>query len=742
MRPASVTPGLLLVFVAAFCAAISFAVISAGTLAVPWFGLRLVVAADGQTVLVAGRDDNLFYPEMRPLVGAQLRAIAVPGEAPIPVTGGDLVPEPDSLADFGQLNAFFDRQSTLNTALNNPAEQIELHLTDVVNGEHVTPVFLEFRPFFALPDGFWVQLLTGVGAVMIAGWVWALRPRKLPTALFLVSALGMLMSTAASAIYANRTLAIDGALFAVLQPINSIGAVTFGVAMIGLLLIYPVQLVRPVWLWLLAPVQLGMMALIIWQIGLGPSQLYIFIALATLAILVAIGLQLWATRHDPAERAALGWLGLSIACGCLAYTVLGALPILFDVPFGLPQTHVTGVLIVIYVGLALGLTRFRLFELGDWAYRVLFYTSGAILMLLIDMALIVMLNLDAAPALGLSLALVAFVYLPLRDLIWRRFSARKRVPQHELFSSALDVAFAPTPAESALRWRALLSSLFDPLEIEPTGPAATPRIQDDGLIMHLPAVVGSPPLQLVYPHSGRGLFSPSDVKLATNLITLTERAEESRQAYMRGVGEERRRMARDLHDDVGARLLSGLHTADERTRPTLQAALSDIRAIVSGLAGEEAELDRVLAQIRHEAARRLEAADIELDWPLSDTEAPPLRLDYRVHKAMTSAVREIVSNVLRHSGATRLAVRAQLEQTGLSLRFSDNGKGLPENALNGETSGYGLKNLRQRFEDLGGAVQFEKDGGLTVILTLPLTLVPRTPEPGVQPDEAGIDSAS
>src|SRR5690606_11148282 len=250
-------------------------------------------------------------------------------------------------------------------------------------------------------------------------------------------------------------------------------------------------------------------------------------------------------------------------------------------------------------------------------------------MLLIDAVLIVALNFDAAPALGLSLALVAFVYLPLRDFIWRRVTARKRVPQHELFASALDIAFAPSPEESALRWRGLLTRLFDPLEINPgKGESSVPASSDDGLALDLPGLAGLPPLRLTFPYSGRGLFSPSDVKLAGNLVTLLERAEESRQAYMRGVGEERRRMARDLHDDVGARLLTGLHTADERTRPTLQAALSDIRAIVSGLSGEEASLDRVLAETRHEAARRLEAAEIILDWPLPEAEIEAIQLDY------------------------------------------------------------------------------------------------------------------
>ena len=717
----------------------ALAVIMAGTLAMPWFGLQLAAAPDGSGVVVVERDQAL-YPEGIGLnVGARLQGISLPGQAMLPVTAEDLVAEPDSLGTYAALNAFFARQSQFHTVLTDPGKRIELHLDDPDTGPVVLQTAVNFRPFAALPDGFWVQLLTGIGAVMIAGWVWALRPRRLATALFLASALGMTMSTATSAIYANRVLAIDGGLFAILQPINSIGAYTFGIAMIGLLLVYPIALVPRHWLWLLVPIEALGVLLIVTQTGPGPWQLYIFVALATLAILGAIGVQFWRTRHDPAERAALGWLGLSIALGCLAYTLLGALPVLFHSP-GLPQTHVTGVLIIIYVGLALGLSRFRLFELGDWAYRVLFYASGAILMLLIDMALIVMLNLDAAPALGLSLALVAFVYLPLRDFIWRRIAARRPVPQHELFSSALDVAFAPSAAESAGRWRDLLTSLFDPLEIEPSEPVVMPELRDDGLVLQLPAIAGSPPLRLVYPYSGRGLFSPSDVKLAANLAMLTERAEESRQAYMRGVGEERRRMARDLHDDVGARLLSGLHTADERTRPTLQAALSDIRAIVSGLAGEEAELDLVLAQIRHEAARRLEAAAIALDWPLPDIEMPDIRLDYRVHKALTSAVREIVSNVIRHSGAGNLVVEAAAAGDRLFLRFSDDGSGLSAEALAGDSQGFGLKNLRQRFEDLGGNVRFTNTSGTLIELDLPLALGARPPEKGVQPSSSALDS--
>lgn len=721
MRRSPLTPGLILVVVTAFTAVATGIVLWMAT-STPWLGYQLI---PGETDVIVSSDNSIN--------GFTFEAVGVAGTPKTDIEPLDLLAEPDGLPTYAAIDRFLLRQDQLYAIITARMGEVRFRQPD---GQVRNINFINrnpHRPLWTMPGSFWVQLVTGIASLVISGWVWALRPRHLAPALFALSGLGVLMTTFTSALYAHRGLAMAAEAYAVLLPINHAGTIAFGGGMVGLFLIYPRRLIHPRWLWLIPAILVPCYLLDTFRLLVEADFYYNFILGLTVATLVLIGLQWWATRRSPDERAVLGWLGLSVAFGVGAFSFLSVAPQMLGLHAPLSQHYAAGALIIIYVGLALGLRRYRLFELGDWAYRILFYTVGAFLLLLLDALLIAVLNIGLAPSLAISLLLVALIYLPLRDWLWRVLFARGRIEQHELFSAAMEVAFAPSRADSAGRWRTLIGRLFDPLETrEHPEPPQRPQISDDGLQLHLPSVAGAPALQLAYPFGGRGLFQPDHLSLASQLVALTERAEESRLAYMRGVGEERRRMARDLHDDVGARLLTGLHTADEQTRPTLQAALSDIRAIVSGLTGDEASLDRVLAEIRHEAARRLEASDIALDWPLSEEGAWPVRLDYRLHKAVTSAVREIVSNVIRHSGATALSVTQTASETELTLAFADNGSGLSDAALSGETPGYGLRNLRTRIADVGGTVTFAPaNPGTLVTLSVPLVLGNLTPEPGV-----------
>ena len=731
MSRAPLSPGLIIIAMTTLIA-VSAGVILWLSASTPWLGVGLV-PRDGLVVLEG--------PAWGLEAGTEILSITAADGKRHTIEAQDLLAEPDSLSTYAGINALYDRQQVLFDLIGGPVIAIEVRTDAGLQTLDIAPAP---RPLGSLPGSFWIQFVTGITSALIAFWVWSLRPRLLAPTLFALSGLGVLMVTLSSAYYAHRGLALPADAFRVLMLINHFGILAFSSGMIGLFLVYPRRLVHPRWLWLV-PALLGPpFVLDSLQILIEAGHYYLLVMAITLSIMALIVAQYWATRRHPDERAVLGWLGLSVAIAIGSFALMSVTPALLGYDTPLSQHYAAGGIIIIYLGLALGLRRYRLFELGHWAYRILFYMLGVFALIALDAALLVGLGVGEAPALALSLLLIGLIYLPLRDWVWRRFFAPRHIEEHELFSAAMAVAFAPSRVDSARRWRDLLARLFDPLQaIDHTNDLNAPSVSEDGLTMTLPAVAGAPGLRLSHPFGGRGLFQPGHLALAANLVTLTERAEESRQAYMRGVGEERRRMARDLHDDVGARLLTGLHTADERTRPTLQAALSDIRAIVSGLAGDEAELDRVLAQIRHEAARRLEAAEIGLDWPLVDAlgVAADIRIDYRAHKALTSATREIVSNVIRHSGADTLTVALECTPENLVLRFADNGRGLPATALAGETTGYGLRNLRQRLADLGGSVAFGTTGGTTITLALPLHLA-EPPEPGVKFPHSAVDLPS
>lgn len=692
------------------------ALVLAAVLSQPWLGLALTQAAPGDGIRIAAVAADGPAARAGLKAGQALLAIGE-GDALRP-RADDLIEEPDGHDTYAAYRDFMARQSRLAALLAAPVVALRVAAPGNAMGE-VRLLRPEPRPLGALPLVFWVQVASAVGCLTIGAWVWSLRRGDLGALLFALSGLGLFASAMSAAIYSTRELALDGALFRPLSAVNHFGAYLFGVAMIALFLTYPRPLVRPAALLALPALFLPLYLANITHLLETPSLgIHLPVATMMLGIILLVLLQWVLARRDPVSRAALRWMGLSVVLGAGAFVAAIAVPPLLGREPALSQGYALAFFGVVYAGIALGIRRYRLFDLGTWSFRILFYGAGLLLMVALDAALIMLLNLEHAPAFGLALLAVGFLYLPLRDALARRLLGRRQPEHHEIFAAALDVTFAPTAAGRAERWRGLLARLFDPLEMEPLadGPPL-PRASADGLEMSLPALADAPALRLRFPFRGRGLFGPPHLDLVRQLALLIAEAARSRDAYERGVAEERRRIARDLHDDVGARLLTGLNGAPTETRPLLQAALTDIRAIVSGLTGERVTLDQVLAEMRHEAARRCEAAGVRLDWPLGPAmEGAPL--EYREAKALTSAMREIVSNMLRHAAAERFSVHAALEGRHLTLAAADDGVGFEQPAA---AAGFGLANMRQRITELGGSLAIESGpGGTRTTIRLPL----------------------
>jgi len=325
---------------------------------------------------------------------------------------------------------------------------------------------------------------------------------------------------------------------------------------------------------------------------------------------------------------------------------------------------------------------------------------GAALLLALDAVLALAMSLERVQAFGISLIAVAFLYLPLRDVLARRFLRYRSEDREALFEKAVDVALTPPGQSQSTRWRELMSELFDPLRIKPAPHSERVEIGAEGLKMTIPAVGEIAAIDLEYGYGGRRLFSPRDRTLAGELVSMLRHAIESRRSFEKGVAEERRRIARDMHDNIGAQLLGALHSREtERKDTMIRETLSDLRDIINNASRTGLPLDETLADLRMETAERLSSAGIALEWKI-DAHPTPVLAPNTAH-ALRSMLREAVSNVIRHSSADRLNVRIHQDGNAIRLAIEDDGHGFDQKTVH---TGYGLANMTTRVAGLGGSL--------------------------------------
>ncbi|MES2709076.1 MAG: two-component regulator propeller domain-containing protein [Verrucomicrobiota bacterium] len=217
-------------------------------------------------------------------------------------------------------------------------------------------------------------------------------------------------------------------------------------------------------------------------------------------------------------------------------------------------------------------------------------------------------------------------------------------------------------------------------------------------------------------------------------LILAVRARERRRTRRRiealeqeqAVQSERARIARDLHDDVGASLtqvalLSELARGDLATDPAR--ADGTIREIFTTAREVTRSLDEIVWAVNPgqdtvsgfmtylatsaQSFCRTAGLAVRLDFP----ENPPARpLSSPVRHHLCLAAREALHNAVKHSGATGVRLRLSLVHRRLDLSVEDNGQGIPP-AEAGAPEGDGLLNLQNRMRQIGGTCAVSTPGG-------------------------------
>ncbi|NRF66136.1 sensor histidine kinase [Aquincola sp. S2] len=186
---------------------------------------------------------------------------------------------------------------------------------------------------------------------------------------------------------------------------------------------------------------------------------------------------------------------------------------------------------------------------------------------------------------------------------------------------------------------------------------------------------------------------------------------------------ERKRIAADLHDDLGAKLLTIVHTSDnERISTLAREALEEMRLSVRGLTGKPVKLADALGDWRAEVVSRLTQSGVEGEWSAPSDDDVPGTLSARAYVQTTRILREAVSNIIKHSGASHCAVRCAIAEGDFQLVIQDNGNGIPLELDGRLDKGHGMASMKGRAKQLQGQCLVESGPGYgTVIrLTLPL----------------------
>jgi two-component system, NarL family, sensor kinase len=346
---------------------------------------------------------------------------------------------------------------------------------------------------------------------------------------------------------------------------------------------------------------------------------------------------------------------------------------------------------------------------------------------------------------GLAVALLA---VPLRTGVSRRidrllYGHRDPASAIAQVSNELDLADAPAAALPGLA-RALAEALgASAVVIEPV-PAL--RLPSGGHGRELLEPILERDLRHRGQRLGRLLVGAraSDEPYAANDLTLVEilagqiapaldalglavELQHSREDIVNAREEERRRIRRDLHDELGSALagialtLEAAHNSAgsqvdgliESALDQTHTAVADVRRIVRDLRPPALDDLGLMAALRVHAEK---LSPLRVEFDLDSSLAP---LPAAVETALYRVACEALTNVVRHARASCCRVTLGVGDGGVALRVEDDGDGFRTPA----ESGVGLRSMRERATELGGRLSFGRAqrGGAILELWLPIT---------------------
>ena len=223
-------------------------------------------------------------------------------------------------------------------------------------------------------------------------------------------------------------------------------------------------------------------------------------------------------------------------------------------------------------------------------------------------------------------------------------------------------------------------------------------------------------------------------RVIAHQLVLNQKEEEMQREMLRATIQsqeaEQRRIARDLHDDLGP-MLSAVKLKISRVKKAMDEKAFDVADIDES----KSMLDVTINQVRNishqllppiledyglisaieSACAKISSDKLEV---LFTHPSEYNRLSMEMELAIYRVIMELLNNIIKHSGATKATVSILQQDGKIEIKVSDNGKGFNPDSP-GKTAGLGLKNIQSRLKAINAIIAFESSpAGTTALIKL------------------------
>ncbi len=564
-------------------------------------------------------------------------------------------------------------------------------------------------PARAIRWPYWLYAPASSIGIFFALLVWIKNPAA-PSSIFLQLLVWDIFLTLSETILIDRELAHPYLYMRIAAAAENFGTNLFFPIFIGLFLLYPKQLVTP-----RVAFAIPILALLIplnnsfqwlehpFHAYMLPGIIGAFILLYTVFLQWRISSESPLNRHLIKTTFLWMFIPFSIPFSLFALPVVfGATPV-FTVAEA--RIMVTGV----GTGLAIGILHHGLFDVDRWLINSLLWLASSILVILIDIAVVSLLNLQPASALTLALLIAGLIYFPLRQqLLLRLLPDSGKSVQALLPEFSRTMRGASTAEEFEQRWLKILENRFTPARIRTIANIRKDDggLADGGLALLAPTLSRTGLLRLSGKNNGSRLFNNQDVEFVKSLLPLTRMLQSASEAKRRAQIQERSHIMRDLKNTLGTKLESlVLNAPGDEERSCARNALATLDDTIH-FSGQKdpITLGKLTSAWKREFELRLRGTDVHPLWKVDgDIEAvslPPIKA-----LILTNVFRESITNALKHARPENIAVALHGHGKRLILIVRNDGETTDPERWNPCS---GLNGMRSRIQSSGGELQLQR----------------------------------